>query len=48
MEDVAVIGAGQSVFSRSCGESIRELCFDAYREALEDLDITGNLLSAGI
>jgi len=48
MEDVAVIGVGQSVFTRSCGESIRELCFDAYREALEGLDITGNDIDASI
>jgi len=48
MEDVAVIGAGQSVFARSCGESIRELCFEAYKEALEGLDITGNDIDASV
>jgi len=48
MEDVAVIGVGQSVFSRSCGESIRELCFDAYKEALDGLDITGNDIDASV
>jgi len=48
MEDVAVIGVGQSVFSRSCGESIRELCFDAYKEAFEGLDITGNDIDASV
>ena len=40
MEDVAIVGAGQSVFSRSCGVSIRELCFEAFKEAMEGLDIT--------
>ena len=40
MADVAIVGAGQTVFSRSCGVSIRELAFDAFKEALEGLDIT--------
>jgi acetyl-CoA C-acetyltransferase len=48
MEDVAIVGVGQSVFSRGCGESIRELCFDAYREAFEGLDITGKDIDASI
>jgi acetyl-CoA C-acetyltransferase len=48
MEDVAVIGAGQSAFSRSCGESIRELSFEAYKEALEGLDITGKDIDASV
>ena len=37
---VAVVGVGQTAFSRSCGVSIRELCFEAFKEALED---AGNL-----
>jgi acetyl-CoA C-acetyltransferase len=48
MEDVAILGVGQSVFTRSCGESIRELCFDAYREAFEGLDITGKDIDASV
>jgi acetyl-CoA C-acetyltransferase len=48
MEDVAIIGAGQSAFSRSCGESIRELSFEAYKEALEGLDITGDDIEASV
>jgi acetyl-CoA C-acetyltransferase len=48
MEDVAIVGAGQSVFSRNCGVSIRELCFDAFREAMEGLDITGNDIDASV
>ena len=39
MEDIAILGAGQSVFSRKCGGSIRELCFDAFKEAMDGLDI---------
>jgi len=34
MQDVAIIGVGQSVFSRKCGVSVRELCFEAYTEAV--------------
>lgn len=48
MEEVAIVGVGQSVFSRSCGVSIRELCFDAYKEAIEGLDITNKDLDASI
>jgi acetyl-CoA C-acetyltransferase len=48
MEEVAIVGVGQSVFSRSCGVSIRELCFDAYKEAIEGLDITNKDIDASI
>jgi acetyl-CoA C-acetyltransferase len=48
MDDVAVIGVGQSVFSRKCGVSVKELCFDAYKEALEGLDITNKDIDASI
>jgi len=48
MEDVAIIGVGQSVFTRSCGVSIRELCFEAYKEAMEGLDITSDDIDASI
>jgi acetyl-CoA C-acetyltransferase len=48
MEDVAIIGVGQSVFSRSCGVSIRELCFQAYAEAMEGLEITNKDIDASI
>jgi acetyl-CoA C-acetyltransferase len=48
MDDIAIIGAGQSVFSRSCGVSIRELCFDAFKEAMEGLDITKDDIDASI
>lgn len=48
MADVAIVGAGQSVFSRNCGVSIRELAFDAFKEALEGLDITTSDIDASI
>jgi acetyl-CoA C-acetyltransferase len=48
MEDVAIVGAGQSVFSRNCGLSIRELSFEAFKEAMEGLDITSNDIDASI
>jgi acetyl-CoA C-acetyltransferase len=48
MEGVAIVGVGQSVFSRSCGESTRELCFESYKEALEGLDITGDDIDASV
>ena len=48
MDDVAVIGVGQSVFSRKCGVSVKELCFDAYKEALEGLEITNKDIDASI
>jgi len=48
MEDVAIVGVGQTVFSRKCGVSIRELCFEAYKEAMEGLGITGSDIDASI
>ncbi|MFO7772536.1 MAG: thiolase domain-containing protein [Dehalococcoidia bacterium] len=48
MQEVAIVGVGQSVFSRDCGVSIRELCFQAYAEAMEGLDITNGDIDASI
>lgn len=48
MEDVAIIGVGQSAFSRKCGVAVRELCFEAYREAMENSGITGKDIDASI
>jgi acetyl-CoA C-acetyltransferase len=36
MSKVAVVGVGQTAFTRACGVSIKELCFEAFKEALED------------
>ena len=48
MEEVAIIGAGQTAFTRNCGMSIRELSFEAFREAMEGLDITIKDIDASI
>jgi acetyl-CoA C-acetyltransferase len=48
MGDVAIIGAGQTVFSRKCGVALRELCFDAYKEAMEGLDLTNKNIDGSI
>ena len=48
MEDVAIVGVGQTAFSRKCEVSIRELCFDAFKEAMEGLDITNKDIDASI
>ena len=48
MEDVAIVGAGQSVFARQCGVSIRELCFEAFKDSMEGLDITTGDIDASI
>ncbi len=48
-KDVAIIGAGQSVFMRSCAMAVRELCFEAFTEAMSGLklgakDIDGSII----
>ena len=48
MESVAIVGVGQSIFSRHCGISIRELSFEAFREAMEGLSITTDNIDASI
>jgi len=48
MKDVAIVGVGQSVFSRNCGMSIRELCFEPYKEALEGIDLSPKDIDASI
>jgi len=48
MEDVAIVGVGQSAFSRSCGISTRELCFEAFKEAMDGLDIANSDIDASI
>jgi len=40
MTDVAVVGVGQTGFTKACGVSIKELSFEAFKEAIED---AGNL-----
>jgi len=45
---VAIVGVGQTPFSRNCGINIRELCFDAFRKALEDINLTPKEIDASI
>jgi acetyl-CoA C-acetyltransferase len=49
MDDVAIVGVGQSTFyRRESGMSIRELCFVAFKEAMEGLDLTNKDIDASI
>ncbi|MCS7115693.1 MAG: thiolase domain-containing protein [Nitrososphaerota archaeon] len=45
---VAIVGVGQTPFSRSCGMSIRELCFEAFRDAMQDINLTSKEIDASI
>jgi acetyl-CoA C-acetyltransferase len=47
-KDVAIIGVGQSAFVRGYEGSIRELSFEAYREAMQDAGITADQVDASI
>ncbi len=48
MDDVAIIGVGQSTFFRKSGLNIRELCFDAYKESMQGLDLTNKDIDASV
>lgn len=48
MEDVAIVGAGQSKFSRRCGMRISELCSEAFKEAMEGLELSHEQIDASI
>ncbi|MBW2058673.1 MAG: thiolase domain-containing protein [Deltaproteobacteria bacterium] len=48
MKDVAIIGVGQSKFSRRCGMPITELCFEAFREAMQGLALDKKEIDASI
>ena len=48
MKDVAVIGVGQSSFVRGYEGSIRELAFEAFREAIKDAGITQKEVDASV
>lgn len=47
-KDVAIVGAGQSVFVRSCAMAVRELCFEAFTEAMEGLKIKAKDIDGSI
>lgn len=52
MSEVAVVGVGQTAFSKACNVSIKELSFEAFRESLLDAgnidvqDIDGSLIAS--
>jgi len=48
MEEVAIVGVGQSTFVRGYDGSIRELAFEAYREAMADAQLTPKDIGASI
>ncbi len=48
MEEVAIVGVGQSAFVRGYEGSIRELAFEAYREAMTDAELKPNDIDASI
>jgi len=48
MKDVAIIGVGQTAFVRGYEGSIRELAFDAYREAMLDVGLSPKDIDASI
>lgn len=48
MDDVAIVGVGQSSFSRRCGMRVTELCFEAYKEAMAGLDLSPEDIDASI
>ncbi len=48
MADVGIVGVGQSNFSRACGISIKELAFEAFKEAMDGLDIGNTEIEASI
>jgi acetyl-CoA C-acetyltransferase len=47
-QEVAIIGVGQSAFVRDYTGSIRELAFEAYKEAMEDANLTVKDIGASI
>ena len=48
MEDIAIVGVGQSNFSRRCSISIKELAFEAFKEAMDGLEIANKDIGASI
>ena len=48
MKEVAIVGVGQTAFVRGYEGSIRELAFDAYREAMRDAGLAPKEIDASI
>ncbi len=47
-KDVAIVGVGQSPFTRRCGLSIGELCFSAYVEAMKGIRLNNDEIGASV
>ncbi len=47
-KDVAIVGVGQSTFVRSCGMTTRELCYEAFAEAMEGINLQPSEIDASI
>jgi len=47
-KDVAIVGVGQSTFVRSCGMTTRELCYEAFAEAMEGINLKPSEINASI
>ncbi len=47
-KDVAIVGVGQSPFTRRCGLSIGELCFSAYLEAMKGIRLKNDEIGASV
>ncbi len=48
MGKVAIIGVGQSKFGKRSDASLRELAFEAYRQALEDADLDPSIIDGSV
>lgn len=47
-KDVAIVGVGQSNFMRKCSVSIAELCFIAYQEAINGIQLKNENVGASV
>ena len=47
-KDVAIVGEGQTRFMRRCGISISELCFIAFNEAMEGINLKNEEIDASV
>ncbi len=47
-KEVAIVGAGQSAFVRGCAMAVRELCFEAFTEAMAGLKIGAKDIEASV
>ena len=47
-KDVAIIGVGQTPFVRNCAVAIRELCLEAFKEAIEGTRLIPKDIDASI